>query len=109
MTLSMNGFDAEINSSLREHGWHVDVSQDQISHAIRVLNCLFRPAEPPWSSSARVQYSILSDIRYPNDKRRVFTRDGVECACFDLWGNLVVYHEAIPQDSAACKDEHTVV
>jgi len=103
----MNGFDSEINSSLREHGWHVDVSQAQINHAMRVLNCA--PAGEAPLSSARVQYSISGDVRYPNDKRRVFTRDGVECACFDLWGNLVIYHEAITQDSTACKDEHAVV
>jgi hypothetical protein len=81
-------------SLLREHGWHVDVTEKQVKNTIRALEALFNRR---WMSlDDVVTYKVeVSDSRWEHDKKRVFYHDGTECACFDMWGNLVIYNETL--------------
>ena len=78
-------------SSLRENGWHVDVTDEQVKNAIRSLEALFNRR---WMSLAGVvTYKVeVRDSRWEHDKKRVFYHDSTECAAFDMWGNLVIYN-----------------
>ncbi len=83
-----------MKSNIRECGWHIDVSDEQVKNAIRALEALFNRR---WMSlSGVVTYKVeVRDSRWENDKKRVFYHDGTECACFDMWGNLVIYNEML--------------
>jgi hypothetical protein len=81
-------------SSLREHGWHVDVSSAQVEHAKCVVEALFRKTALFYVG--KITYSEApKDWRFQNNKCRVFCHNGAEVACFDMWGNLVIYNEVL--------------
>ena len=82
--------------NVREDGWHVDVTSDQVVHATRVIETLRGVNVGCFSVGGRIRYSEApKDPRFQNDKHRVFYHDDTEVACFDMWGNLVIYHEML--------------
>ena len=82
-----------MKSNIRENGWHIDVTDSQVSNSQRIINSLFNT--PSHSFALVVYREWPKDWRFPHSKSRVFTRDGVECASFDMWGNLVVYNDSL--------------
>tara|TARA_Y100000310_G_scaffold308236_1_gene351134 strand:+ start:1062 stop:1319 length:258 start_codon:yes stop_codon:yes gene_type:complete len=80
-----------MKSNIRENGWHIDVSQKQVERSKLAIKALLQNVV-----GGKVTYSeSAKDPRFQNDKSRVFSHSGAEVACFDLWGNLVIYSETL--------------
>ena len=71
--------------SLRDNGWHNDVTAESVGRSIMILEELI--------GMGGITYEVRS--RSPecaNDRERVFTtRELGDIAAFDLWGNLIIY------------------
>jgi hypothetical protein len=67
--------------SLRDNGWHVDVTEESVGRSIMILEELI--------GMGGITYEVRPD---PRRGDRVFTTVEMgDIAAFDLWGNLVIY------------------
>jgi len=71
--------------SLRDNGWHIDVTEESVGRSIMILEELI--------GMGGITYEVRSrSPEYASDRERVFTTVEMgDIAAFDLWGNLVIY------------------
>ena len=71
--------------SLRDNGWHIDVTEESVRRSIMILEELIGMGE--------ITYEVRSrSPEYASDRKRGFTTVEMgDIAAFDLWGNLVIY------------------
>ena len=62
-------------ANIRDDGFHVAVSEEGVKNAIRIFESL---------GSCPIEYKADD---------RTFFADGEQIGAFDLWGNLVIYHD----------------
>ena len=74
--------------SLRDNGWHIDVTEESVGRSIMILEELI--------GMGGITYKEIPD---PQQGDRVFTTVEMgDIAAFDLWGNLVIYRNTHAQE-----------
>ena len=63
-------------ATLLDDGYHVEVDDEGIEISLRILKSLF-------------------DVVEYQPSNRTFWTDETQVGAFDLWGNLVIYYEAL--------------
>lgn len=79
-------------ANIREDGYHVEVDDEGIETALRILR------------------GICGVVEYQSSNRTFWT-DETQVGAIDLWGNLVIYHDALGwhREYGACNPAVTVV